>query len=120
MTPENHLSQLIVAGATLTLTGGNGPTGPHFLAAAELRPGGLAWVALWPRDEFDRHVTAAGAAEVEGPYLNLYDAAAGSLVGTIAPMEPEERQAAAWDAWDAGRGDAPALKIFAAEILNET
>ena len=102
MTNE-HLQQLIAEGATLTLTKLGGTPGTVGLAYGQLfRKRGAAWslfyVEMWADDEFDAHVVEG----IDEPAKRqrtgdlLRD---GQLLGTVAPMEPNERDEWNWDKW---------------------
>lgn len=102
-----RLAQLVVRGATLTLSphAFPAPRGTYPLADAAWTDDGLYYCILWPPDEFATHVLPVESVEDDGN-LNLYDPD-GRRLGTLAEMEPDERDLFHWADWvRAGRADA--------------
>lgn len=89
-----RLRELIEEGATLSTR----EDGTFGLAAAAWCDSGLWWGAIWPQNGFDCHIRNCASAKSKPGGIELYDGD-GRLVGSVWPMEPDERENFRWAAW---------------------
>lgn len=112
---DAHLQQLIEAGAGLYTIDAQVT---RALAAAYYGHELFWHCELWPENEFAAHFMRPVRLVLDGGNINIMRE--GRLFGTIAPLEPEERQAARWDRWHAGTDpDVRRLKSFVAALKAE-
>ena len=118
MSIATKLSELVANGCTITLAPGNGPVGPHPVANMGINLDGtrLAWVEMWPLDQSAGHTLEFDAATEDGMNINLNLFRAGSLVATVAPMEPSEEEDYNWRGWLKAEGE---TQWFRTELLGE-
>jgi hypothetical protein len=110
MTTEQRLQQLIAAGASFTPYARPSETQP--LAAAHILTSGELWFcALWPENEFAQHWRSFASVEDGGHYLAFKDSA-GRPLFTVAPLDPDEREAAQWPRWHSDDAEARTGRRF--------